>query len=180
MEIHSTKIADVRIIEPRVFVDSRGFFSETFSQQRYADAGIHGPFVQDNWSHSTQGTLRGMHYQIDQTQGKLVQVLRGRIFDVVVDLRRSSPTCGKWVGVELSCENKRQLHVPPGLAHGFLVLSEEADFLYKCSDYYAPQHERTLLWNDPKVAIEWPLEGEPVLSEKDEQGLIFDQAELFD
>jgi dTDP-4-dehydrorhamnose 3,5-epimerase len=179
MEIQATEIPDVKVIEPRVFADSRGFFSETFSAQRYADAGVQGPFVQDNWSHSANGSLRGLHYQIEQAQGKLVQVINGSIFDVAVDLRKQSATFGKWIGIELSSENKRQLYIPPGFAHGFLVLSESADFLYKCTDYYAPEHERTLLWNDQSVAIDWPLEGDPILSEKDTKGLLLDQAEIF-
>lgn len=179
MEIRPTEISDVVVIEPRVFGDARGFFLETFSEQRYSEVGVHGPFVQDNWSHSTKGTLRGLHYQIEQAQGKLVQVLRGRIFDVAVDLRKSSQTFGKSVGIELSSENKRQLYIPPGFAHGFLVLSENADFLYKCTDYYAPQHERTLLWNDPTIAIDWPLASDPILSEKDQCGTTLNEADVF-
>ena len=179
MDIRSTEIPDVLIIQPRVFSDSRGFFTETFSEQRYTEAGVCGPFVQDNWSHSSRGTLRGLHYQIEQAQGKLVQVLTGRIFDVAVDLRRDSASFGKWVGIELSGENKLQLYIPPGFAHGFLVLSETADFLYKCTNYYAPKHERTLLWNDATVAIEWPLECDPILSDKDQRGREFEQADAF-
>lgn len=180
MQVIETELPGVLIIEPRVFGDDRGFFLETFSVGRYAECGINGPFVQDNWSYSRRGILRGMHYQIQQPQGKLVQVMSGEIFDVAVDMRRDSPAFGKWTGVTLSAENKRQLWVPPGFAHGFVVLSEEADFTYKCSDYYAPQHERCLMWNDPTVGIQWPYEDEPQLSEKDRAGLPFDQVECFD
>lgn len=180
MQVIETDLPDVLIVEPRVFGDERGFFLETFSAERYAESGISGPFVQDNWSYSRRGTLRGLHYQIQQPQGKLVQVMRGEIFDVAVDMRRDSPAFGKWVGVMLSADNKRQLWVPPGFAHGFVVLSEEADFTYKCTDSYAPQHERSLLWNDPTVGVEWPYEGEPLLSEKDRNGLPFDQADAYE
>lgn len=179
MEVVRTEIPDVLLIQPKLFGDSRGCFMETFSTQRYAEHGITGPFVQDNYSRSRRGTLRGLHYQIQQTQGKLVQVLRGEIYDVAVDLRRSSPTFGSWVGVTLSEENHRQLYIPPGFAHGFYVVSEDVDFIYKCTDYYAPQHDRTLLWSDPTIGIPWPLVGEPLLSEKDKQGRAFADADCF-
>lgn len=179
MEVVRTEIPDVLLIQPKLFGDSRGCFMETFSTQRYAEHGIRSPFVQDNYSRSRRGTLRGLHYQIEQTQGKLVQVLRGEIYDVAVDLRRSSPTFGRWVGVTLSEENHRQLYIPPGFAHGFYVISEDVDFIYKCTDYYAPQHDRTLLWSDPTIGIPWPLVGEPLLSEKDKQGRAFADADCF-
>lgn len=179
MEVVRTEIPDVLLIQPKLFGDSRGCFMETFSTQRYAEHGIMGPFVQDNYSRSRRGTLRGLHYQIQQTQGKLVQVLRGEIYDVAVDLRRSSPTFGRWVGVTLSEENHRQLYIPPGFAHGFYVVSEDVDFIYKCTDYYAPQHDRTLLWSDPTIGITWPLVGEPLLSDKDKQGRAFAYADSF-
>ncbi|SEU19027.1 dTDP-4-dehydrorhamnose 3,5-epimerase [Stigmatella erecta] len=167
MKVTETAIPGVLLIEPKVFGDARGFFLETFHAQRYADAGIPGPFVQDNYSRSVKGTLRGLHFQEPQPQGKLVQVVAGAVFDVAVDIRRGSPTFGKWVGVELSAENRRQLWVPPGFAHGFCVTSESADFQYKCTALYAPQNERSLLWNDPDLGITWPLDGEPKLSAKD-------------
>lgn len=179
MEIVRTEISDVLLIVPKLFGDSRGCFMETFSLQRYGAHGITGPFVQDNFSRSRRGTLRGLHYQIQQTQGKLVQVLRGEIFDVAVDLRRSSSTFGKWVGVTLSEQNHRQLYIPPGFAHGFYVVSEDVDFVYKCTDYYAPAYERTLLWNDPTLGVSWPISGEPLLSEKDKQGRLLADAECF-
>ncbi len=179
MEVVRTEIPDVLLIEPKLFGDARGCFMETFSLQRYAAQGIIGPFVQDNFSRSRRGTLRGLHYQIQQTQGKLVQVLRGEIYDVAVDLRRSSPTFGRWVGVTLSEQNHRQLYIPPGFAHGFCVVSDEADFVYKCTDYYAPAHERTLLWNDPAVGVTWPISGEPLLSEKDKLGRLLSEADCF-
>ena len=179
MKVTETRLPDVLLIEPRVFGDSRGFFLETFSAQRYAEIGITAPFVQDNWSHSCRGTLRGLHFQIKQTQGKLVHVMQGEIFDVAVDVRQDSPTFGHWVGVTLSAENKRQLWIPPGFAHGFVVLSETADFVYKCTDTYAPEHERTLLWNDKSIGVEWPLENEPILSDKDRNGTTFDRLETF-
>lgn len=167
----STAIADVFILEPKVFGDTRGFFFESFNTRAFAEAtGLDVQFVQDNHSRSAKGVLRGLHYQVLQPQGKLVRVVRGSVFDVAVDIRKASPTFGKWVGVELSEDNHRQLWVPPGLAHGFLVTSESADFLYKTTDYYAPEHERCVAWNDPDIAIEWPLEGEPQLSAKDQLG----------
>ena len=154
-----------------MFGDTRGFFFESFNTRAFAEAtGLDVQFVQDNHSRSAKGVLRGLHYQILHPQGKLVRVVRGSVFDVAVDIRKASPTFGKWVGVELTEDNHRQLWVPPGLAHGFLVTSESADFLYKTTDYYAPEHERCLAWNDPDIAIEWPLEGEPQLSAKDKLG----------
>lgn len=174
MNVIPTAISDVLVIEPKVFGDSRGFFFESFNQRAFeAATGVRMPFVQDNHSRSAKGVLRGLHYQVEQPQGKLVRVVVGAVYDVAVDIRRGSPTYGKWVGVELSAENKRQLWVPPGLAHGFLVLSEAAEFLYKTTDYYAPQHERCIVWNDPTLAIDWPLEGEPILSPKDAAGARF-------
>src|SRR5579864_5182972 len=170
MNVIQTAIPGVMIIEPRVFADSRGFFKETYHRNRYAEAGVAAEFVQDNISRSRRGTLRGLHFQIDHPQAKLVQSLSGRIFDVAVDLRRESPYFGKWVGAELSDENHRQMYIPAGFAHGFCVLSESADLFYKCSDFYHPQHERTLLWNDSEVGVRWPLEVEPILSDKDRRG----------
>jgi dTDP-4-dehydrorhamnose 3,5-epimerase len=179
MNVTETALPEVLLIEPRVFGDSRGFFLETFSTQRYSDLGITAQFIQDNWSHSCRGTLRGLHFQIQHPQGKLVHVMQGEIFDVAVDVRQDSPTFGKWVGVTLSAENKRQLWIPPGFAHGFTVLSESADFVYKCTDSYAPEHERTLLWNDKSIGVEWPLDSEPILSDKDRNGTTFDKLETF-
>jgi dTDP-4-dehydrorhamnose 3,5-epimerase len=167
VKVLPTEIPGVLIIEPKVFGDERGFFLETFHAKRYADAGIPGPFVQDNYSRSVKGTLRGLHFQEPQPQGKLVQVVAGAVFDVAVDIRKGSPTFGKWVGVELSAESKRQLWLPPGFAHGFYVLSESADFQYKCTALYASEHEHGIAWNDPELAISWPLSGEPKLSAKD-------------
>ncbi len=179
MKVIPTAIADVLIIEPRVFGDERGFFYESFNQKAFNEAtGLALDFVQDNHSRSAKGVLRGLHYQIRQPQGKLVRVVRGAVFDVAVDIRKSSPTFGQWVGVDLTEHNHRQLWVPPGLAHGFMVTSESADFLYKTTDYYAPEHERCLLWNDPAIGIEWPLEGEPQLSAKDKLGKLLADAEL--
>jgi dTDP-4-dehydrorhamnose 3,5-epimerase len=175
-----TAISDVLIIEPRVFSDARGFFKETYHRARYAEAGITAEFVQDNVSRSAQGTLRGMHFQVRRPQGKLVQALLGRIFDVAVDLRRGSPSFGKWVGTELSGENHRQLFVPPGFAHGFCVLSPTADVFYKCTDFYDPEQERTLRWDDPDVGIRWPLSEPPQLSEKDRRGTPLATLECYD
>ena len=173
-------IPDVVLIEPKVFGDARGFFFESFNQKAFNEAtGTNHAFVQDNHSRSSQGVLRGLHYQIQQPQGKLVRVARGRVWDVAVDIRKSSPTFGQWVGAELSEDNQHQLWVPPGFAHGFVVLSESADFLYKTTDYYAPEHERCIAWNDPQLAIRWPYEAEPRLSAKDAQGLMLAQAEVF-
>lgn len=180
MNIIPTDIPDVVIIEPRVFADSRGFFFESYNDRAFQEKigqTIH--FVQDNHSQSVKNVLRGLHYQVQQTQGKLIRVIVGEIFDVAVDIRKSSPTFGQWVGYHLSAENKRQLWVPPGLAHGFLVTSEVAEVLYKTTDYYAPAHERSLLWNDPKLAIAWPLTGNPILSSKDLAGQTLQLAEVF-
>jgi dTDP-4-dehydrorhamnose 3,5-epimerase len=181
MEFKPTKIPGAILIEPAVYGDERGFFMETCREGEFAAAGIAGPFVQDNHSGSTQGTLRGLHYQIKQTQGKLLQVVNGEIFDVAVDLRRSSPTFGKWVGVLLSIDNKKQFWIPPGFAHGFYVLSEWANVIYKATDYYAPEWDRTLLWNDPEIGIEWPIvDGATLLvSEKDANGILLKDAEVF-
>ncbi|WP_312300768.1 dTDP-4-dehydrorhamnose 3,5-epimerase [Diaphorobacter nitroreducens] len=173
-------IPEVVLIEPQVFGDARGFFFESFNQKTFNEAtGTNHPFVQDNHSRSSQGVLRGLHYQIQQPQGKLVRVARGKVWDVAVDIRKSSPTFGQWVGAELSEDNQHQLWVPPGFAHGFVVLSESADFLYKTTDYYAPEHERCIAWNDPQLGIRWPYEGEPRLSAKDAQGLALAVAEVF-
>ena len=171
MEVITTKIADVKIIQPKVFGDARGFFLETFEKRRYQQLlDIDLDFVQDNYSRSARNVLRGLHFQKTQPQGKLVRVVRGAVFDVAVDIRADSPTFGQWTGLELSEENKTQLWIPPGLAHGFVVLSEVADFEYKCTDYYNPQDEACLMWNDPDFAIQWPVE-QPILSVKDQQGL---------
>lgn len=182
MQFIPTNIPDVVVVEPRVFGDARGFNMETYQAQRFAEAGLPTQFVQDNHSGSVKGTLRGIHYQIRQPQGKLVRVIVGEVFDAAVDLRRSSPTFGRWVGVTLSAENRRQLWVPPGFGHGFYVLSEWTEVVYKVTDFYAPQWERSLLWNDPTVGIEWPLSGSqpPILSAKDAQGQTFDLAETYE
>lgn len=173
-------IPDVILIEPKVFGDDRGFFFESFNHQRFEEAVGHPvKFVQDNHSRSAKGVLRGLHYQIQNPQGKLVRVVAGAVFDVAVDLRRSSPTFGRWVGALLSAENKHQLWVPEGFGHGFVVLSEAADFLYKTTDYYAPAHERGIAWNDPGIGIQWPYQGEPVLSKKDQEACLLEQAEVF-
>jgi dTDP-4-dehydrorhamnose 3,5-epimerase len=180
MNVIQTAIPGVVIIEPKVFGDDRGFFYESYNQQRFEElTGTAPVFVQDNHSRSARGVLRGLHYQIQQTQGKLVRVTSGEVFDVCVDLRRSSPTFGKSVSVILSAENHRQFWVPPGFAHGFLVTSDSAEFLYKTTDYYAPQYERSLLWNDPVLGIEWPLQQEPLLSFKDKAGVPLASAEVF-
>ncbi len=168
MNIHPTPLDGVFVIEPRVFADSRGFFTETFHQEKYRKIGIHKQFVQDNLSHSVQHTLRGLHYQLKHPQAKLVQVIQGAIFDVAVDIRRGSPTFGKWTGVELTDENKHQMYVPEGFAHGFCVLSETAYVTYKCSDLYAPDDEAGILYSDPDIGIQWPT-ADPLLSEKDGQ-----------
>lgn len=179
MKVTATAIADVLIIEPKVFGDSRGFFFESFNQREFnAATGTDLSFVQDNHSRSEKGVLRGLHYQLGQPQGKLVRVVRGAVFDVAVDIRPGSPTFGKWFGMELNENDNRQLWVPPGLAHGFLVLSDSADFLYKTTDYYAPTLERCIAWNDPTLGIAWPLEGEPQLSAKDRLGVRLQAAEL--
>ena len=166
MKVVATELPGVLLVEPRVFGDARGFFFETFHAERYAAAGIPGPFVQDNLSRSGRGTLRGLHFQEPRAQGKLVQVLQGAVWDVAVDVRKGSPHFGRWVGMELSEENRRQLWIPPGFAHGFCVLSDSADFLYKCTEFYAPEVERAVRWDDPALGIHWPV-AEPVLSAKD-------------
>ncbi len=180
MKVIPTAIADVLIVEPAVFGDDRGFFYESFNARRFAElSGVQADFVQDNHSKSARNVLRGLHYQIVQPQGKLVRVTAGAVYDVAVDLRKSSATFGHWVGVELSAENRRQLWVPPGFGHGFVVTSESAEFLYKTTDYYAPEHERAILWNDPALGITWPLAGAPMLSGKDQQGKLLAEAEVF-
>ncbi len=182
MKVTPTALADVLIIEPRVFGDARGFFFESFNRKAFQQAtGIDADFVQDNHSRSAKGVLRGLHYQIEQAQGKLVRVVRGAVFDVAVDLRKSSPTFGQWVGAELSEENNRQMWVPPGFAHGFLTLSDSADFLYKTTDYYAPQFERCIAWDDPTLGVGWPLnDGRPQISVKDQAGLALGSAPVFE
>lgn len=180
MNVIQTEIPEVFILEPKVFGDERGFFYESFNAKRFAEVtGCNVDFVQDNHSRSVKGVLRGLHYQIQQPQGKLVRVAVGEVWDVAVDIRKGSPTFGKWVGVSLSATNHRQLWVPAGFAHGFVVVSDVAEFLYKTTDYYAPEHERCIRWNDPTLAIPWPLEGDPSLSGKDKQGLDLSQAEFF-
>lgn len=181
MQVTQTAIPEVLILEPKMFGDSRGFFMESFNARTFRElTGLDVSFVQDNHSRSSHGVLRGLHYQLLQPQGKLVRVVRGRVFDVAVDARRSSPTFGQWVGTELSEENNRQFWVPPGFAHGFVVLSESADFLYKTTDYYAPQHERCIAWNDPAIGIDWQFDGVPQLSAKDREGKLLAEAEVFD
>jgi dTDP-4-dehydrorhamnose 3,5-epimerase len=176
-----TSIPDVLILEPKVFGDSRGFFFESFNARDFSEIiGQKVDFVQDNHSKSAKGVLRGLHYQIQHAQGKLVRVIEGSVFDVAVDIRRSSPTFGKWVGEVLSEENRRQLWIPPGFAHGFVVLSESAEFLYKTTDYWHPEHERSLLWNDPSLAINWPIDSIPQLAAKDAAASLLEQTELFD
>jgi dTDP-4-dehydrorhamnose 3,5-epimerase len=180
MNVIKTPLDGLLIIEPTVFGDQRGFFYESFNAQRFAEqTGVDVQFVQDNHSRSAKGVLRGLHYQIQQAQGKLVRVTSGAVFDVAVDLRKSSPTFGKWYGLELSAENKRQLWIPAGFAHGFVVTSDFAEFLYKTTDYYAPAHERSVIWNDPAIGVAWPLDGEPLLSAKDKAGVPLAQAEVF-
>ena len=180
MKVTSFAIPEVVLIEPKVFGDERGFFFESFNQARFEETvGREINFVQDNHSRSVKNVLRGLHYQIQQPQGKLVRVVQGEVFDVAVDLRKSSPTFGRWVGQVLSAENKHQLWIPEGFAHGFVVLSDTAEFLYKTTDYYAPAHERCLLWNDPVLNIQWPLGIAPVLSAKDTQGKPFNEVEVF-
>ena len=174
-------IPEVILFEPKVFGDERGFFFESFNHARFeAAVGHNVTFVQDNHSKSAKGVLRGLHYQVQQPQGKLVRVAQGEVFDVAVDLRKSSPTFGCWVGALLSGDNKHQLWVPPGFAHGFVVLSDTAEFLYKTTDYYAPAHERSLLWNDPALGIQWPMRSEPILSEKDRNAKLLSAAEVYD
>lgn len=179
MKVTPTALPEVLLIEPKVFGDERGFFFESFNRRTLEPYGLDIDFVQDNHSRSAKGVLRGLHYQIQQAQGKLVRVISGEVFDVAVDIRRSSPRFGQWAGVKLSAENKQMLWVPAGFAHGFLVLSESADFLYKTTDFYAPQYERTILWNDPTIGIVWPWLGEPILAAKDRAGLLLSQAEVF-
>jgi dTDP-4-dehydrorhamnose 3,5-epimerase len=181
MKFTPLDIPDVILVEPKVFGDERGFFMETWRQELFAQNGISEPFVQDNHSMSSQGILRGLHYQIKKPQGKLARVIRGEVFDVAVDIRRNSPTFGKWVGEILSAENKRMLWVPPGFAHGFYVISDIAEFVYKCTEYYAPEHEKSIIWNDPDIAIAWPLINEtpPLLSGKDNAAVSFGEAETY-
>lgn len=181
MKITASSLPEVLIVEPQVFGDERGFFMESYQEQKMVAGGIEASFVQDNHSGSQQGILRGLHYQLKQAQGKLVRVVVGEVFDVAVDVRASSPNCGKWFGLRLSAENRRQLWVPPGFAHGFYVLSEWAEFVYKATDYYAPEHERSIRWDDPDIGIAWPLlpGQEPRLSKKDEAGVALDRAELY-
>ncbi len=180
MNVIQTDIPDVLIVEPRVFADARGFFYESFNKKLMQAAGITGDFVQDNHSHSIKNVLRGLHYQIKQPQGKLIRATVGEVFDVAVDIRRSSPTFGKWVGFNLSAQNRRMAWIPPGFAHGFLVLSEHAEVLYKTTDYWAPQFERTIIWNDASLGITWPIQGDPQLSAKDMAGITIDRAEVFE
>ena len=178
--VTATALPEVKIVEPKVFGDARGYFYESFNGREFAalvEADVE--FVQDNHSRSVKGVLRGLHYQIEHAQGKLVRVVEGEVFDVAVDIRRSSPNFGKWVGVTLSADNHRQLWVPPGFAHGFVVLSDAAQFLYKTTDYWYPEWERSLLWNDPEIGIEWPLDGEPLLAAKDAAGKRLAEAECF-
>jgi len=181
MKFTATNIPDVVVIEPAVYTDSRGFFMETWQKKKFADAGIDAVFVQDSHSRSSHGALRGLHYQVSQPQGKLVRVMQGEAFDVAVDIRKSSPTCGQWVARVLSAENRRLLWIPPGFAHGFLVLSESVDFEYRMTDFYAPEQQRAIRWDDPDLAIDWPLvDGQaPLLSEKDQAGQFFADAELY-
>ena len=180
MKVTPTALPEVLILEPQSFGDERGFFFESYNARKFEQlTGVAANFVQDNHSKSAKGVLRGMHYQIQQPQGKLVRVIAGAIFDAVVDMRKSSPFFGRWVGVELSAENRRQLWVPPGFAHGFLVTSASAECLYKTTDYWAPEHERSILWNDPEIAIDWPLSGAPMLSGKDSKGALLADADVF-
>jgi dTDP-4-dehydrorhamnose 3,5-epimerase len=180
MNVIQTNISGVLIVEPKVFADARGFFYESFNKKLMQAAGIAGDFVQDNHSRSVRNVLRGLHYQIKQPQGKLIRVLVGEVFDVAADIRRSSPTFGKWVGFNLSAQNRRMAWVPPGFAHGFLVLSEYAEVLYKTTDYWAPQFERTIIWNDGSLGITWPIQGDPQLSAKDIAGVTINAAEVFE
>jgi len=181
MNIIKTMISDVLLIEPTIFGDERGFFFESFNQKKFQEStGLDYDFVQDNHSRSVKNVLRGLHYQVKHAQGKLVRVVEGEVFDVAVDIRKSSPTFGQWVGEYLSAENKKMLWIPPGFAHGFVVLSDNAQFLYKTSDYYSPEHERCLIWNDPEVNIKWPITNNPVLSSKDQAGVSLKSAEAFE
>lgn len=181
MQATPTAIPDVVILEPKVFGDERGFFFESYNERKFTEATGYTPnFVQDNHSRSAKGVLRGLHYQIQQPQGKLVRVTSGEVFDVAVDIRRNSPTFGQWVGVHLSGDNKKQLWIPPGFAHGFVVLSDFAEFLYKTTNFYAPEYERSIIWNDPQINIKWPSGINPILSGKDQQGKLLAEAELFE
>ncbi len=181
MQLVRTAIQDVLILEPKVFGDDRGFFFESFNQQTFQNlTGVKAHFVQDNHSKSAANVLRGLHYQIEQAQGKLVRVTAGEVFDVVVDIRRQSANFGKWIGVVLSSENKRQLWIPPGFAHGFLVMRDDTEYLYKTTDYYSPQHERCIRWDDPAIGIEWPIKQTPLLSGKDQLGVALSEAEVFE
>jgi len=180
MKAVATRITDVLLVEPRVFADSRGFFFESYNEKSFAERGVPGPFVQDNHSFSHQGVVRGLHYQIQQAQGKLIRCIGGEIFDVAVDIRRSSPTFGRWVGEVLSSENKRMLWIPGGFAHGFKVLSATAEVLYKATDFYAPQHERTILWDDPAIGIDWPGPKQAILSDKDLAGTTLRDAAVYE
>lgn len=180
MNLVSTALPDVIVLEPKVFRDPRGFFMEWYNARTFAGLGINATFVQDNHSKSGKGVLRGLHYQIEHSQGKLIKVIAGAVFDVAVDVRKSSPTFGKWLGVELSAENQRMMWIPPGFAHGFLSLEDNTEFLYKCTDYYEPRMERTVIWDDKTIAIDWPLDGNsPLLSAKDSAGLPLLEAEVF-
>jgi dTDP-4-dehydrorhamnose 3,5-epimerase len=180
IQVTATALPEVKIIEPKVFGDARGFFLESFNAREFAEHVEAGAeFVQDNHSRSAKGVLRGLHYQIQHAQGKLVRVVSGEVFDVAVDIRRSSPNFGKWVGVRLSAENQRQIWVPPGFAHGFVVVSESADFLYKTTDYWFAEHERSIAWNDPQIGIDWPIEGEPIVAAKDAAGKRLVDADVF-
>jgi dTDP-4-dehydrorhamnose 3,5-epimerase len=181
MKVSASAIPEVKVLEPDVFGDERGFFLESWNRERFAEAGIDADFVQDNHSRSVRGTLRGLHYQVERPQGKLVQAVSGTVFDVVVDLRRSSPTYGRWVSFELSGDDHQMVWIPAGFAHGFYVLSAEADFLYKCTDYYSPELDRTIAWNDPELAIDWPVPAgeQPLVSGKDQQGSSFATAETY-
>ncbi len=180
MKVTPTAIAEVLLVEPKVFGDERGFFYESFNKRQWQEeTGLDGEFVQSNHSRSLHGVLRGLHYQTEQAQGKLVRTVVGEVFDVAVDLRRQSLTFGRWVGEYLSAENKKSLWIPPGFGHGFVVLSEVAEFLYKTTEYYAPQHERCIIWNDPDIAIDWPLVEEPVLSAKDSAGKLLRDAQVY-
>ena len=181
MKVVQTDLPGVLLLEPRVFSDNRGFFFESYNRRAFREAtGVDADFVQDNHSHSTRGVLRGIHYQVRQAQGKLIRVVNGEVFDVAVDLRRSSATFGKWAGFHLSAPNNRMAWIPVGYGHAYLALSERVDVVYKTTDYYAPQHERTVLWNDPAIGIQWPLEGKPILNAKDERGALLKHAEVFD
>src|SRR5450432_1072837 len=180
MKVVPTAIPDVLLLEPRVFGDARGFFFESYNQRTFAGLGIPDTFVQDNHSKSGKGVLRGLHYQMVQPQGKLVRAGSGEIFDVAVDLRKGSPTFGRWVGERLSAENRRMLWIPPKFAHGFVVLSDSAELLYKATDFYAPEGERSLLWSDPQLGIDWPVVGEPILSDKDRRGSLLADSDTFD